>query len=366
MPRKFTLENTRNIGIMAHIDAGKTTTTERILFYTGRTHKMGEVHEGAAVMDWMEQEQERGITITSAATTASWQDHRINIIDTPGHVDFTVDVERSLRVLDGAVALFDSVAGVEPQSETVWRQADKYRVPRIASINKMDRIGADFERGVQTMVDRLGAHPVPIQLPIGAESDFRGIVDLVANRAILYRDELGMEQDVVDIPDDIAEAAAAAREHLLEEVSHYDDELVEMILEDREIPVERLKQAIRKATLEIRLTPVLCGSSFKNKGVQPLLDAVIDYLPSPLEVPPVEGVEPVKGEDDGRPASRRPTQDDPFSALAFKIMADPYVGKLTYFRVYSGKLEAGSRVLNVSTGRTERIGRILMMHANHR
>jgi elongation factor G len=366
MALKSTLENTRNIGIMAHIDAGKTTTTERILYYTGRTHKMGEVHEGAATMDWMEQEQERGITITSAATTCHWRDHRINLIDTPGHVDFTVEVERSLRVLDGAIALFDSVAGVEPQSETVWRQADKYRVPRIAYINKMDRIGSDFERGVQTMVDRLGAHPVPIQLPIGAESDFRGIVDLVANRAILYRDELGIEQDVVDVPDDIAEAAAAAREHLLEEVSHYDDELVEMILEEQEIPAERLKQAIRKATLEIKLTPVLCGSSFKNKGVQPLLDAVIDYLPSPLEVPPVEGVEPDKADANGKAAVRRPSDDEPFAALAFKIMADPYVGKLTYFRVYSGKLAAGTRVLNVSTGRTERIGRILMMHANHR
>jgi elongation factor G len=360
------LEKIRNIGIMAHIDAGKTTTTERILYYTGRTHKMGEVHEGAATMDWMEQEQERGITITSAATTAEWNGHRINIIDTPGHVDFTVEVERSLRVLDGAIALFDSVAGVEPQSETVWRQADKYRVPRIAYINKMDRVGADFQQGVQTMIDRLGAHPVPIQLPIGSEADFRGIVDLVANKAIVYKDELGREQEVVDIPAEMADEAAAAREHLLEEASHYDDELLELILEEKEVPEDRLKRAIRKATLEIKLTPVLAGSSFKNKGVQPLLDAVIDYLPSPLEVPPVEGVEPVKGEDEGRPASRRPTEDDPFSALAFKIMADPYVGKLTYFRVYSGKLEAGSRVLNVSTGRTERVGRILMMHANHR
>jgi len=366
MALKSTLENTRNIGIMAHIDAGKTTTTERILYYTGRTHKMGEVHEGAATMDWMEQEQERGITITSAATTCHWRDHRINLIDTPGHVDFTVEVERSLRVLDGAIALFDSVAGVEPQSETVWRQADKYRVPRIAYINKMDRIGADFERGVETMVDRLGAHPVPIQLPIGAESDFRGIVDLVADKAILYKDELGIEQEVVDIPDDVADAAAAAREHLLEEVSHYDDELVEMILEETEISPERLKQAIRKATLEIKMTPVLCGSSFKNKGVQPLLDAVIDYLPSPLEVPPVEGVEPDKADANGKSAVRRPTDQEPFAALAFKIMADPYVGKLTYFRVYSGKLAAGSRILNMSTGRTERIGRILMMHANHR
>ena len=368
MARTFTLENTRNIGIMAHIDAGKTTTTERILYYTGRTYKMGEVHEGAAVMDWMEQEQERGITITSAATTCEWKGHRVNIIDTPGHVDFTVEVERSLRVLDGAIALFDSVAGVEPQSETVWRQADKYGVPRIAYINKMDRIGADFARGVQTMVDRLGAHPVPIQLPIGAESEFLGIIDLVSNHAIVYKDELGKEQDIVEIPADQVERAAAAREHLLEEVSHYDDELLEMILEDEEIPVDRLKAAIRKATLAIQLTPVLCGSSFKNKGVQPLLDAVLDYLPSPLDVPPVEGLEPAKGSSNGdeAPAVRHASDEEPFAALAFKIMADPYVGKLTYFRVYSGKLAAGSRVLNVSTGRTERIGRILMMHANER
>ena len=366
MPRTFSLENIRNIGIMAHIDAGKTTTTERILYYTGRTYKMGEVHEGAAVMDWMEQEQERGITITSAATTAEWNGHRINIIDTPGHVDFTVEVERSLRVLDGAIALFDSVAGVEPQSETVWRQADKYHVPRIAYINKMDRIGADFHRGVQTMIDRLGAHPVPIQLPIGAEGGFRGIVDLVENVAVVYKDELGKDQDVIEIPAELAEEAAAAREHLLEEVSHYDDELLEMILEEQEIPAARLKRAIRAATLAIQLTPVLCGSSFKNKGVQPLLDAVIDYLPSPLDVPPVEGREPVKGSDEGEPAHRDASDDEPFAALAFKIMADPYVGKLTYFRVYSGKLTAGSRVLNVSTGRTERVGRILMMHANER
>jgi elongation factor G len=367
MPRTFALDKTRNIGIMAHIDAGKTTTTERILYYTGRTYKMGEVHEGAAVMDWMAQEQERGITITSAATTCQWADHRINIIDTPGHVDFTVEVERSLRVLDGAIALFDSVAGVEPQSETVWRQADKYHVPRIAYINKMDRIGANFHRGVQTMIDRLAAHPVPIQLPIGAESDFRGIIDLVANQAIIYKDELGKEQDVTEIPADHAEVAAVAREHLLEEVSQFDDELLEMILEEQEISPERLKQAIRNATLKIQMTPVLCGSSFKNKGVQPLLDAVIDYLPSPLEVPPVEGLEPDKSAEDGeRPAHRSADDDEPFSALAFKIMADPYVGKLTYFRVYSGHLEAGSRVLNVNTGRTERIGRILMMHANER
>jgi elongation factor G len=367
MPRTFSLEKTRNIGIMAHIDAGKTTTTERILYYTGRTYKIGEVHEGAAVMDWMEQEQERGITITSAATTCEWNDHRINIIDTPGHVDFTVEVERSLRVLDGAIALFDSVAGVEPQSETVWRQADKYHVPRIAYINKMDRIGANFAQGVQTMIDRLGAHPVPIQLPIGAEAEFQGIIDLVENRAIIYKDELGKEQEVIDIPADQVERAAEAREHLLEEVSHYDDELLEMILEEDEIPVARLKQAIRNATLAIQLTPVLCGSSFKNKGVQPLLDAVLDYLPSPLDVPAVEGLEPERGsEDGGTPAMRRAADDEPFAALAFKIMADPYVGKLTYFRVYSGKLSAGSRVLNVSTGRTERIGRLLMMHANER
>jgi elongation factor G len=365
MPRKFTLEKTRNIGIMAHIDAGKTTTTERILYYTGKSHKMGEVHEGAATMDWMEQEQERGITITSAATTCEWADHRINIIDTPGHVDFTVEVERSLRVLDGAVALFDSVAGVEPQSETVWRQADKYAVPRIAYINKMDRIGADFERGVQTMIDRLGAHPVPIQLPIGAEGDFKGIIDLVAMKAVVYNDDLGKDVSVVEIPGELLEEAQAAREHLLEEVSHYDDDLVELILEEQEIPTPRLVDAIRKATLSSQLTPVLCGSSFKNKGVQPLLDAVLAYLPSPLDVPAVQGLEPVKGGDD-REAERHADDSEPFAALAFKIMADPYVGKLTYFRVYSGKLEAGSRVLNVTTGRTERIGRILMMHANDR
>ena len=368
MPRTFPLNKIRNIGIMAHIDAGKTTTTERILYYTGRTYKMGEVHEGAAVMDWMAQEQERGITITSAATTAEWKGHRINIIDTPGHVDFTVEVERSLRVLDGAIALFDSVAGVEPQSETVWRQADKYRVPRIAYINKMDRIGADFARGVQTMVDRLGANPVPVQLPIGAEADFRGIIDLIGMKAIVYKDELGKEQEIIDIPAELADEAAAAREHLLDEVSHHDDELVEMILEEQEISPERLKEAIRNATLAIQITPVLCGSSFKNKGVQVLLDAVIDYLPSPLDVPPVEGIEPAKGSSngDGEPTVRHADDDEPFAALAFKIMADPYVGKLTYFRVYSGQLDAGARILNVNTGRTERIGRILIMHANER
>ncbi|HEY7632909.1 MAG TPA: elongation factor G [Thermoleophilaceae bacterium] len=366
MPREISLDHTRNIGIMAHIDAGKTTTTERILFYTGRTHKMGEVHEGAAVMDWMEQEQERGITITSAATTAHWRDYRINIIDTPGHVDFTVEVERSLRVLDGSIALFDSVAGVEPQSETVWRQADKYRVPRIAYINKMDRIGANFDAGVQTMIDRLGAHPVPIQLPIGAEADFRGVIDLVREKAIIYRDDLGQEVEETDIPDDHKDVAHDARTHLIEAIADYDDELMEAYLSDEPIDVDRLKAAIRKATLDISMTPVLCGSSFKNKGVQPLLDAVIDYLPSPLDVPPVEGLEPGKEEEDGHPIPREASDDAPFAALAFKVMSDPFVGKLTYFRVYSGKVSSGSRVLNANTGRTERVGRILMMHANHR
>jgi elongation factor G len=361
MARTVTLEKTRNIGIMAHIDAGKTTTTERILFYTGRTHKMGEVHEGAAVMDWMEQEQERGITITSAATTAFWRDHRINIIDTPGHVDFTVEVERSLRVLDGAVAVFDSVAGVEPQSETVWRQADKYRVPRMAFINKMDRIGANFEGSVQTMIDRLGAHPVPVQLPIGAEADFRGVIDLVNMKAIVYKDDLGQDWEVTDIPEDMAERAQQSRTELIEAVAEYDEELMEDYLEDKPIEPDRLIQDIRKATLDISMTPVLCGSAFKNKGVQPLLDAVIDYLPSPLDVPSIEGMGP-----DEAPISREASDDEPFAALAFKVMADPYVGKLTYFRVYSGKLSAGGRVLNSVTGRTERVGRILMMHANSR
>jgi elongation factor G len=368
MPRKFSLENTRNIGIMAHIDAGKTTTTERILFYTGRNYKIGEVHEGAATMDWMEQEQERGITITSAATTCEWNNTRINIIDTPGHVDFTAEVERSLRVLDGAVALFDSVAGVQPQSETVWRQADKYHVPRIAFVNKMDRIGANFQNAVQTMIDRLGAHPVPIQLPIGAEADLKGIIDLVENKAIIYKDDLGKDQDVIEIPAELADEAAAAREHLLNEVSDYDDELVELILEEAEIPVAKLKAAIRAATLSSKLTPVLCGSAFKNKGVQPLLDAILDYLPSPLDVPAIDGTLPGKTDDEGNeiPAERHADDSEPFSALAFKIMADPYVGKLAYFRVYSGKLEAGGRVLNVTTGKSERIGRLLMMHANER
>ncbi|MBN1528373.1 MAG: elongation factor G [Thermoleophilaceae bacterium] len=367
MARTVALDKTRNIGIMAHIDAGKTTTTERILFYTGRTHKMGEVHEGAAVMDWMEQEQERGITITSAATTASWRDHRINIIDTPGHVDFTVEVERSLRVLDGAIAVFDSVAGVEPQSETVWRQADRYRVPRIAFINKMDRIGADFEGSVKTMVDRLGAHPVPVQLPIGAEADFTGVVDLVNMKAIVYKDDLGQDWEVVDIPEELADAAHQARTELIEAVAEYDDELMEDYLEDKPIEAGRLIADIRKATLDISMTPVLCGSAFKNKGVQPLLDAVIDYLPSPADVPAIQGLEGSQIQDgEGTPTTRDASDDAPFAALAFKVMADPYVGKLTYFRVYSGKLSAGGRVLNSITGRTERVGRILMMHANSR
>jgi elongation factor G len=370
MPRKYTLEKTRNIGIMAHIDAGKTTTTERILYYTGRTYKIGEVHEGAAVMDWMEQEQERGITITSAATTAEWRDHRINIIDTPGHVDFTVEVERSLRVLDGAIAVFDSVAGVEPQSETVWRQADKYNVPRIAFINKMDRIGANFEGSVQTMIDRLGAKAVPVQLPVGSEADFTGIVDLVGMKAVIYKDDLGKEQEVIDIPAAQLDEATHAREHLLNELAELDDDLAELALEELgggdPVPVDALKAAIRRATLGIQITPVFCGSAFKNKGVQPLLDAVLDYLPSPLDVPPVEGVLVGKGGEEGEHAVRNADDKEPFSALAFKIMADPFVGKLTYFRVYSGRLEAGGRVLNVTTGRTERVGRILMMHANDR
>jgi elongation factor G len=371
MPRQVSLEKTRNIGIMAHIDAGKTTTTERILFYTGRTHKMGEVHEGAAVMDWMEQEQERGITITSAATTAFWHDYRVNILDTPGHVDFTVEVERSLRVLDGAIAVFDSVAGVEPQSETVWRQADKYRVPRIAFINKMDRTGANFEGSVQSMIDRLGAKPIKIQLPIGAEGDFSGVIDLVKMKAVVYKDDLGQEWGEEELPENLREEAEAARTALIEAVADYDDELMEDYLEEKPIEEDRLKADIRKATLDISITPVLAGSAFKNKGVQPLLDAVIDYLPSPLDVPPVQGIEPLaKGEEsedgEGKRAAREASDDAPFSALAFKVMSDPFVGKLTYFRVYSGKLQAGGRVLNSNTGRTERVGRILMMHANHR
>src|ERR687886_976722 len=345
MPRQFPLEKTRNIGIMAHIDAGKTTTTERILYYTGRTHKMGEVHEGAAVMDWMAQEQERGITITSAATTALWRDHRVNIIDTPGHVDFTVEVERSLRVLDGAIAVFDAVAGVEPQSETVWRQADKYRVPRIAFINKMDRTGADFFASVQSMVDRLGARPVPVQLPIGQEEHFRGVVDLVEMRAVVWQDDVGERFEIEEIPAELLEQAQEYHHQLIDAVADHDEELTETYLLDEEsVTPEMLKRALRKATLDISVTPVLLGSAFKNKGVQPLLDAVIDYLPSPLDVPPVQGVDPRTEAE----AQREASPDAPFSALAFKVMSDPYVGKLTYFRVYSGTLKAGDRVLNTT------------------
>jgi elongation factor G len=357
------LANVRNIGIMAHIDAGKTTTTERILYYTGRTHKMGEVHEGAATMDWMAQEQERGITITSAATTAFWRDFRVNIIDTPGHVDFTIEVERSLRVLDGAIAVFDSVAGVEPQSETVWRQADRYRVPRIAFMNKMDRTGADFFASVQTMVDRLGARPVPVQLPIGSEEHFRGVVDLVEMKAITWEDDLGTKVEVGEIPAELSEQAQEYHHQLIDAVADHDEELTETYLEDESaVTPDMLRRAIRAATLDITITPVLLGSAFKNKGVQPLLDAVIDFLPSPLDVPPIHGVDP-RTENE---LSRRPAIDEPFSALAFKVMSDPYVGKLTYFRVYSGQVKAGERVLNTTTGKTERIGRILQMHANHR
>ena len=357
------LDRVRNIGIMAHIDAGKTTTTERILYYTGRTHKMGEVHEGAATMDWMAQEQERGITITSAATTAFWRDYRINIIDTPGHVDFTMEVERSLRVLDGAVAVFDSVAGVQPQSETVWRQADRYRVPRIAFINKMDRTGADFDAAVQSMRDRLGASPVPIQLPIGEEEHFSGIVDLVEMNAISYTNALGTEFAIEEIPDELRARAEELHHALIDAIAEFDDELTETYLEDESaVTPEMIRRALRRGTLSGQVTPVLLGSAFKNKGVQPLLDAIVDYLPSPLDVPPVQGIDPKSADE----ATRPPAVEAPFSALAFKVMTDPYVGKLTYFRVYSGQVKAGDRVLNATTGKTERIGRILQMHANHR
>jgi elongation factor G len=357
------LDRVRNIGIMAHIDAGKTTTTERILYYTGRTHKMGEVHEGAATMDWMAQEQERGITITSAATTAEWRDHRINIIDTPGHVDFTVEVERSLRVLDGAVAVFDSVAGVQPQSETVWRQADRYGVPRIAFINKMDRTGADFDASVQSMRDRLGARPVRIHVPIGSEENFSGIVDLVEMKAVTFSNALGTELTVEDVPAQLADAAHAGHHELIDLVAEFDDELMETYLEDEaSVTPEMIRRALRRGTLAGEITPVLAGSAFKNKGVQALLDAIVDYLPSPLDVPPVQGLDPKSEAEETRPAD----YDAPFAALAFKVMSDPYVGKLTYFRVYSGQVKAGDRVLNTTNGKTERIGRILQMHANHR
>jgi elongation factor G len=364
MAREFPLEKTRNIGIMAHIDAGKTTTTERILYYTGRTYKIGEVHEGAAVMDHMVQEQERGITITSAATTAQWRDCQINIIDTPGHVDFTVEVERSLRVLDGAVAVFDAVAGVEPQTETVWRQANKYSVPRFCFVNKMDRVGADFHRCVDMIRDRLGAVPAVVQLPVGAENEFRGVIDLITMKAVLWPlddDTEGAKFEVTDIPAELRDAADAARTELLETIAHVDDSLMEKYLADEELTVDEIKAAVRKGTLDAEFVPVLCGSAFKNKGVQPMLDAVVDFLPSPVDVPPTVGTD-VKGETQ---MERKASEDEPFAALAFKIVADPY-GKLTYFRIYSGKLEKGSEVYNSTKDRKERIGRILRMHANQR
>jgi elongation factor G len=364
MPRAFSLEKTRNIGIMAHIDAGKTTTTERILYYTGRTYKIGEVHEGAATMDWMEQEQERGITITSAATTCQWKDHRINIIDTPGHVDFTVEVERSLRVLDGAVAVFDAVAGVEPQSETVWRQADRYGVPRICFVNKMDRVGAEFHRCVEMIVDRLGATPLVVQVPWGVEADFRGVIDLVRMRALLWQTEgKGDKYDVVAIPDDHAETVREYRDRLLETIAENDDDMMELYLEGTEPSEEQLVAAIRRATVSGALTPVLCGTAFKNKGVQPMLDAIVDYLPSPLDIPSVTGH--AVG-DEATPVERQADPGAPFAALAFKIMSDQHLGKLTYIRVYSGTVESGSTVLNSIKGRKERIGKIYQMHANKR
>jgi len=370
MPRTTPLARTRNIGIMAHIDAGKTTTTERILFYTGITYKLGEVHEGTAVMDWMEQEQERGITITSAATTCFWRDHRINIIDTPGHVDFTAEVERSLRVLDGAVAVFDAVSGVEPQSETVWRQADKYRVPRICFVNKMDRVGADFKETVAQIVGKLQANPVVVQLPIGAESNFTGVIDLVRMKALTYKDEtLGADYEVGDIPAEYKAEADAAREHLIEKVTEVDDRLLEKYLHGEPITEDEIKAAIRKRTVEsVRhekapFVPVVCGSAFKNKGVQPLLDAVVDYLPAPTDIPSVVGLVPGSTEEQ----LERPSSDDaPFSALAFKIMTDPFVGQLSFIRVYSGVMQSGSSVFNSTKGRTERVGRLLKMHANKR
>ena len=362
MAREYSLEHTRNIGIMAHIDAGKTTTTERILFYTGKTHKLGETHEGGATMDWMEQEQERGITITSAATTCYWNDNRINIIDTPGHVDFTVEVERSLRVLDGSVTVFCAKGGVEPQSETVWRQADKYRVPRMAYVNKMDITGADFYHVLDMMRDRLHANPVPLQLPIGKEMTFRGIIDLLNMEADVYYDELGKDVRIEPIPEDMVELAEQYRAELVEAVASTDEELMEKYLCDEELTIEELKGAIRRATINNEIVPVVCGSSYRNKGVQKMLDAVVDYMPSPLDIPAIKGVNPDTGDEDERPAS----DDAPFSALAFKIMTDPFVGKLCYFRVYSGSINAGETVYNSTRGKRERLGRILMMHANSR
>ena len=362
MPRKYSLEQTRNIGIMAHIDAGKTTTTERILFYTGINHKIGETHDGSATMDWMEQEQERGITITSAATTAYWKKHRINIIDTPGHVDFTVEVERSLRVLDGSVTVLCAKGGVEPQSETVWRQADKYHVPRMAYINKMDIMGADFYNVVGMMKDRLKCNAVPIQLPIGAEDTFRGIVDLIEMKADIYYDDLGKDMRVEEIPDDMKEKAQEYHDALIEAVAEQDEELMNKYLEGEEITVEEIKAVLRKATIDNEIVPVTCGTSYKNKGVQKLLDAIVDYMPSPLDVPSIKGVNPETGEE----VERHAGDDQPFSALAFKIATDPFVGKLCFFRVYSGIVAAGSTVLNATKDKKERMGRILQMHANHR
>jgi elongation factor G len=361
MAREFSLKNTRNIGIMAHIDAGKTTTTERILFYTGRTHKIGEVHEGAATMDWMEQEQERGITITSAATTAQWDGHRINIIDTPGHVDFTVEVERSLRVLDGAVGVFSAKEGVEPQSETVWRQADRYGVPRIAYINKMDIIGADFLNVVKDMRERLQANAVAIQIPIGAESDFLGVIDIIERVAYKYKDDLGKDPEKIEIPAEYADQVEELRTELIEKVAELDEELTMKYLEGEEITIPELKAALRKGVCEVKIFPVIAGSSYRNKGVQMMLDAVVDYLPSPLDVPAIKGTL-----EDGEEGVRHSSDEEPFSALAFKIMTDPYVGKLTFFRVYSGVLKSGSYVLNATKNKRERIGRILQMHANSR
>jgi elongation factor G len=364
MARTVPLERMRNIGIAAHIDAGKTTTTERILYYTGRTHKLGEVHEGTAIMDWMEQEQERGITITSAATTCFWRDIQINIIDTPGHVDFTAEVERSLRVLDGAVAIFDAVAGVQPQSETVWRQADKYNVPRICFINKMDRVGADFFHSVETIISRLKCKPVPIQLPVGAEDQFKGIIDLVEMKARIWRDEtLGAEYDEIEIPEEYLEQAREYREKMIEAVAEHDDVLFEKFIEGQQLTEAEIHQGIRKATIALKIFPVICGSAFKNKGVQTMLDAVVDYLPSPLDVPPIEGV---AIDDPTKVLIRHASDSEPFAALIFKIMTDPYVGQLAFFRVYSGKLSSGESVYNVAKGRKERIGRLLRMHANKR
>ena len=362
MPRKVSLEKTRNIGIMAHIDAGKTTTTERILYYTGVNYKLGETHEGTATMDWMEQEQERGITITSAATTCFWKNHRINIIDTPGHVDFTVEVERSLRVLDGSVTVMCAKGGVEPQSETVWRQADHYHVPRMIYVNKMDIMGADFYNVLRMIDERLKCNAVPIQLPIGKEAEFRGIIDLVEMNADVYYDEMGKDMRVEEIPEDMRELAEEYREKMLDAVSMFDDEIMEMYLEGKEIPTAKIRAAIRKATVAVEMIPVVCGTSYRNKGVQKLLDAIVDYMPAPTDIPAIEGINPKTDEED----KREPSDDEPFSALAFKIMTDPYVGRLSFFRVYSGTLNTGSSVLNSTKNVRERMGRILQMHANHR